>query len=196
MRAQHPDYVAAQTQKDRDERKAFAKRLAPAILVWLAAVLLIVLFYSRDTAVIIGLIASMWVITAWAGWYAHRATQADTASLESVARECRVCGATMDGVQMEEHLRTMHPEEVRYLKAARAYSFGVLAAIAALMLFLWYLLFPYLRGTSYRSFVQIVTYGTVFIWTGAMVGWRRFVDARHVRHVRRIWDSSHGMQWT
>src|SRR5438093_4525175 len=56
MRAQHPDYVAAQTQKDRDERKAFAKRLAPAILVWLAAVLLIVLFYSRDTAVIIGLI--------------------------------------------------------------------------------------------------------------------------------------------
>jgi hypothetical protein len=66
MRANHPEYVAAQTQKERDEKKAFMKRFGPAILIWLAAVLLIVWFYSRDTSVIIGLVASMWVITAWA----------------------------------------------------------------------------------------------------------------------------------
>jgi hypothetical protein len=196
MKEKHPEYMAAKVKRDRDEGKAFFRRFAPALLVWLAAVFVLVLYVSADPSIFFGLIASMVAISVWAGLYARRATKMDTIAMESVARECRICGATTDGIQMKQHLEVAHPEELRYLNEARAYAYGVLVGIAALMLFFASLVLPYLGPGRNRGFGQTFAYGSMVMWTAAMVAWRRFVDARHVRHVRRIWDESHGKPWS
>jgi len=191
MESVHPEYVAAQHKWDRDFRRAFGKVALPGLAVWVAAIALI-LFLPLSVNYLVAMGIAVAALMVAAGLYAYRATSADESTLHGFRRRCRICDAELAGTEMKEHLRTVHPEETRYLAEARAYALGSLAAIAALMLYLAILLSPYVTPASTRNFGIVLTKGGFFLWLGVLFAWRRFVDSRHIARVRRIWQHSHG----
>jgi hypothetical protein len=191
MESVHPEYLAAQRKWDRDFRRAFGRVALPGLAIWIAAIAFI-LFLPLPVNYLLAMGITVAALMIAAGVYAYRGTSADESTIHAFRRRCRICDAEMAGTEMKEHLRTIHPDERRFLLEARAYALGSLSAIAALMLYLAILLSPYVTSSSSRNFGIVLTKGGFFLWLGVLFVWRRFVDSRHIARVRRIWQHSHG----
>lgn len=200
MRTEHPAYVAAEHKREADEKLALGKLFIPGLLIWVVIVGLVLVEFPGNVEYFMGLMFVVVALIALSVLYAHESTRVDAAAIDAIGRKCRICGVELDAVQMEQHLRTVHPQEVAYLREGWAYAFGIVVAIGALLLFLWIELVPYLDSASYRSFGRIAGMGGLLAWTGAMIVWRRFVDTRHIARVRRAWEHMHGAtlppEWT
>jgi len=193
MKANHPEYVAAEEKWDRDFRKDFGKVALPGVVVWIIAILFLFFATQPVELYFLGLVVAVIVLMGISVIYAHHATAVDIRALKAFHRRCQICGAEVPGGQIADHIRSVHPEERRYLIEARTYALGTLAAVTLLMTYFAILLLPYVHATSSRSFGRALTMGGFFLWTGAMLGWRRFVDSRHIARVRRTWEQSHGI---
>jgi len=192
MGKSHPEYLNAERWRDRDLDRAFYKIFLPGIVVWVLAVVLTFLIPGPADVYFVGLLVTFLGIAVVAGVYAYGATRADEQALSALQRKCRICGEEMAGNQIAGHLKAVHPDEVKYLREARAYALGTLTGVTAVMLYLAVLTVPQLHYFwGVRSLGRSLAVGGFLLWAAALYVWRRFVDSRHIARVRRVWQHTH-----
>ena len=124
MKANHPEYVAAEEKWDRDFRKDFGKVALPGVVVWIIAILFLFFATQPVELYFLGLVVAVIVLMGISVVYAHHATAVDIRALKAFHRRCQICGAEVPGGQIADHIRSVHPEERRYLIEARTYALG------------------------------------------------------------------------
>src|SRR5438093_11200267 len=93
MKANHPEYVAAEEKWDRDFRKDFGKVALPGVVVWIIAILFLFFATQPVELYFLRLVVAVIVLMGISAIYALRATALDIRALDAFHRGCQTAGS-------------------------------------------------------------------------------------------------------